>query len=215
MDRWVGCPPVGSAVERVGGGGGLRGTMACTRHNCTSVSGRGEGSAKAHRDAGEHIQGNYVVKSERTRVEGGGSGFHICVPLPSATSVGPPQPSRRHCLRARACACGGARAHTCAAGAVDWSGGGAARADSDWNLVRRRAECSGRPVPCAKGPAKSAARAQPPRPSAQGEYPHRARTVGAPRAHRVRYLNNFSRRWSTGRGVVDGTWWALRRYHSL
>ena len=38
--------------------------------------------------------------------------------------------------------------------------------------------------------------------------------VSAPRAHRVRYLNNFSRRWCTGRGVVDGTWWALRRYHS-
>ena len=34
---------------------------------------------------------------------------------------------------------------------------------------------------------------------AQGEYPHRARTAG---------------RWSTGRGVVDGTWWPLRRYHS-
>ena len=33
------------------------------------------------------------------------------------------------------------------------------------------------------------------------------------RVHRVRYLNNFARRWSTGRGVVDGTWWALRRYH--
>ena len=37
----------------------------------------------------------------------------------------------------------------------------------------------------------------------KGEYPHR-----------VRYLNNFSRRSSTGRGVVDGTWWALRRYYS-
>ena len=48
----------------------------------------------------------------------------------------------------------------------------------------------------------------------EGEYPHRARTAHAPRAHRVRYLNNFSRRWSTGRGVVDGTCWALRRYHS-
>ena len=30
--------------------------------------------------------------------------------------------------------------------------------------------------------------------------------VSATRAHRVRYLNNFSRRWSIGRGVVDGTW---------
>ena len=39
-------------------------------------------------------------------------------------------------------------------------------------------------------------------------------TAHAPRAHRVRYLNNFSRRWSTGRAVVDGVWWALRRYHS-
>ena len=38
--------------------------------------------------------------------------------------------------------------------------------------------------------------------------------VSAPCAHRVKYLNKFSRRWSTGRGVVDGTWWALRRYHS-
>ena len=35
------------------------------------------------------------------------------------------------------------------------------------------------------------------------------RTARAPRAHRVRYLNNFPRRWSTGRGVVNGTWWAL------
>ena len=40
------------------------------------------------------------------------------------------------------------------------------------------------------------------------------RTARALCAHRVRYLNNFSRRWSTGRGVVDGTCWALRRYHS-
>ena len=48
----------------------------------------------------------------------------------------------------------------------------------------------------------------------EGEYPHRACTARAPCAHRVRYLNNFSRRWSTGRGVVDGTCWALRRYHS-
>ena len=35
------------------------------------------------------------------------------------------------------------------------------------------------------------------------------RTARAPRPHRVRYLNNFPRRWSTGRGVVNGTWWAL------
>ena len=42
----------------------------------------------------------------------------------------------------------------------------------------------------------------------------RGDTARAPCAHLVRYLNNFSRRWSTGRGVVDGTWWALRRYHS-
>ena len=40
------------------------------------------------------------------------------------------------------------------------------------------------------------------------------RPAHAPRAHRVRYLNNFSGRWSTGRGVVEGTWGALRRYHS-
>ena len=40
------------------------------------------------------------------------------------------------------------------------------------------------------------------------------RTARAPRPHRVRYLNNFPRRWSTGRGVVNGTWWALMRYHS-
>ena len=41
------------------------------------------------------------------------------------------------------------------------------------------------------------------------------RTACAPHMHRVvRYVNNFSRRWSTGRGVVEGTWWALRRYHS-
>ena len=40
------------------------------------------------------------------------------------------------------------------------------------------------------------------------------RTARAPRPHRVRYLNNFPRRWSTGRGVVNGTCWALRRYHS-
>ena len=38
--------------------------------------------------------------------------------------------------------------------------------------------------------------------------------VSAPHMHRVRYLNNFSGRWSTGRGVVEGTWGALRRYHS-
>ena len=42
-----------------------------------------------------------------------------------------------------------------------------------------------------------------------GEDPHCARTARAPRPHRVRYLNNFPRRWSTGRGVVNGTWWAL------
>ena len=28
------------------------------------------------------------------------------------------------------------------------------------------------------------------------------------------YLNNFPRRQSTGRGVVNGTWWALEDYHS-
>ena len=48
----------------------------------------------------------------------------------------------------------------------------------------------------------------------RGEYPHRACTARARRPHRVRYLNNFPRRWSTGRGVVNGTWWALRCYHS-
>ena len=30
--------------------------------------------------------------------------------------------------------------------------------------------------------------------------------VLAPCAHRAKYLNNFPSRWSTGRGVVDGTW---------
>ena len=43
----------------------------------------------------------------------------------------------------------------------------------------------------------------------EGEYPHRVCTARAPRPHRARYLNNFPRRWSTGRGVVNGTWWAL------
>ena len=41
----------------------------------------------------------------------------------------------------------------------------------------------------------------------EGEYLHRARTVRAP------YLTKFARKWSTGRGVLDGTWWALKRYH--
>ena len=36
-------------------------------------------------------------------------------------------------------------------------------------------------------------------------------TVCTPCAHRVR--NNFSRKWSTGGGVLDGTCWALKRYH--
>ena len=39
------------------------------------------------------------------------------------------------------------------------------------------------------------------------------RTACAPCVHRVRYLNNFSKKWSTGGGVLDGTWWALKRYH--
>ena len=31
--------------------------------------------------------------------------------------------------------------------------------------------------------------------------------------HHVRYLNNFSRKWSTRGAVLDGTWWALKHYH--
>ena len=38
--------------------------------------------------------------------------------------------------------------------------------------------------------------------------------VSALCAHRVKYLNIFSTRWSPIREVVDGTWWALRHYHS-
>ena len=37
--------------------------------------------------------------------------------------------------------------------------------------------------------------------------------VSAPRAHIVRYLNNFSRKWSTRGGVPDGTWRVLKCYH--
>ena len=32
------------------------------------------------------------------------------------------------------------------------------------------------------------------------------RTVRALSTHRAKYLNNFPSRWSTGRGVVDGTY---------
>ena len=38
--------------------------------------------------------------------------------------------------------------------------------------------------------------------------------VLAPCTHRAKYLTNFPSTWSTGRGAVDGTWWALTRYHS-